>query len=873
MLQVLAVLREKDPPRPSTRLSSVGEAAARISEQRKIAPTRLRQILRGDLDWIVMKALEKDRNRRYETANGFSEDIRRYLEDEAIVARPPSTRYRVAKFVRKNRGLVTTAALIGALLIAGIITSTWFARNAEKQRRTAVNEKQRANESANQANIEKKKAMEATREAEHAAEREQTEKLKAEALAEQNRQHLVNTLMRQADVLVEVDPGASLLHSLEAQRLDSEDAPGSRMHLTRAESAWNELPKFTSLWKHDASVNHVAVDSRMKLAASSSHDRTVQVHDLESNKKIHTLQRDLPGWGSAFSPDGKTLATISGTMVSGELRLWDLKSGELIGDPATCTFHPFIVFWTPGGNIATISVSMDSETQFEVFNYDTREIISSVSCKTIGHFNSFGEIVSEQTGRVVILRSHEQSTKTVRVVDLENDAAVLAEFAHPAEVWQASISSDGSRIVSATESQLFIWDIDKQALIAETLPQSLESAGIQLNDQLRSAFSFDNRTAICASDRSVFRVRQGGNVYQSIGSRSGNNLAVENLKTLPFIGEVSWTPDPSGRFFAVADQSGTVRIWDSIDAKFHTFPMHHSAGINWFRFAPDGRQILTACTDGTVRVWDLATCTNWKMNQQTGKISPVLLAHLLDGDSVLLFGGFHWYRTVNLETGEHRQWHHGSVSGRFSFCRSPGVRFAAHGNSNSEAVVSNYQDGTEVKRFRHRKPYIINQAFSDNGKMLATLSSDSTSDMGRYMAEGFVFDIASGEEIAGPLRFGNNQIVSTIESLTGSRMETSGVGTIQISPDNRYVAYGGAELALNGEIEPKLRVRNLATGAETEFKIANKTGSAVVTSLGFSTSGDLLVASGLNPLTSQNSIAAIWNCADQSVVWGPNQFS
>ena len=89
-------------------------------------------MLRGDLDWIIMKSLEKDRTRRYATANDFAEDIERYIQGDAVEARPPTTAYRLSKFVRKNRALVATTAVIMALLIAGIATSSWFAVKADR---------------------------------------------------------------------------------------------------------------------------------------------------------------------------------------------------------------------------------------------------------------------------------------------------------------------------------------------------------------------------------------------------------------------------------------------------------------------------------------------------------------------------------------------------------------------------------------------------------------------------------------------------------------------------------------------------------------------------------------------------------------------
>ena len=116
---------EKDPVKPSTKFSSSGTVAVDISKQREIDPSKLQRILKGELDWVIMKALEKDRNRRYGTANDFSADIGRYLDNEAVAARPPSTSYRVIKFVRKNRGLVATVASIGLLLVAGFVGTSY----------------------------------------------------------------------------------------------------------------------------------------------------------------------------------------------------------------------------------------------------------------------------------------------------------------------------------------------------------------------------------------------------------------------------------------------------------------------------------------------------------------------------------------------------------------------------------------------------------------------------------------------------------------------------------------------------------------------------------------------------------------------------
>src|SRR5581483_2738991 len=95
--EIRRIIREEEPPKPSTRLSGSGEALAVISTRRHTEPAKLTKLVKGELDWIVMKALEKDRNRRYETANALARDVQRYLADEPVEARPPSATYRLRK--------------------------------------------------------------------------------------------------------------------------------------------------------------------------------------------------------------------------------------------------------------------------------------------------------------------------------------------------------------------------------------------------------------------------------------------------------------------------------------------------------------------------------------------------------------------------------------------------------------------------------------------------------------------------------------------------------------------------------------------------------------------------------------------------------
>src|SRR3954454_14721061 len=128
------MIKEEEPPRPSTRLNDSGTALASISAQRKTEPARLAKLVRGELDWIVMKTREKARTRRYETASAFAADVQRYLNDEPVQACPPSAMYRLRKFVRRNKGPMLAAAVAPLVLVAGIVGTPWWLLSAVSAR-------------------------------------------------------------------------------------------------------------------------------------------------------------------------------------------------------------------------------------------------------------------------------------------------------------------------------------------------------------------------------------------------------------------------------------------------------------------------------------------------------------------------------------------------------------------------------------------------------------------------------------------------------------------------------------------------------------------------------------------------------------------
>ncbi|MCC7015414.1 MAG: serine/threonine protein kinase [Planctomycetes bacterium] len=134
LAELLRVIREVDPERPSTRTSTSDDDSRQAASRRALAPRELSSHLRGDLDWIVLKALEKDRARRYATAAALADDVGRFLRDEPVLATPPSASYVFAKYVRRHKGAVAAAAAILVVLLGGVAASMRFAFRAEQRR-------------------------------------------------------------------------------------------------------------------------------------------------------------------------------------------------------------------------------------------------------------------------------------------------------------------------------------------------------------------------------------------------------------------------------------------------------------------------------------------------------------------------------------------------------------------------------------------------------------------------------------------------------------------------------------------------------------------------------------------------------------------
>jgi serine/threonine protein kinase/WD40 repeat protein len=281
------IIREEEPPKPSTRISTLGQAATTISAHRKSEPRRLSELVRGDLDWIVMKALDKDRNRRYETASAFAADVGRYLKDEPVHACPPSVAYRLRKFAKRNNRSLLVAAGIIFLLIAGIVGTTVglvraiVAEGAEQELRTG----------------ERRTAA-------------------ASFLAQARAHRWSRQVGQRFNSLDELAKAARLQPSLE---LRNEVVACLALADLRPARSWAGHPPGTTAVVFDANLEHYA---------RSNARGEISVRRVSDDVELASL----PGPGAhayylKYSPDGRYLAALYHR--SSDLRVWDLEGRRL----------------------------------------------------------------------------------------------------------------------------------------------------------------------------------------------------------------------------------------------------------------------------------------------------------------------------------------------------------------------------------------------------------------------------------------------------------------------------------------------------------------------------------------------------------------
>jgi serine/threonine protein kinase/WD40 repeat protein len=311
--EFLRIIREEEPRKPSRRLAAA-EGAATIAARRGMEPARLAQLVRGDLDWIVMKALEKDRSRRYETASNLALDLRRFLDDEPVQACPPSVRYRMRKFARRHKGPVLAATSVVLALVGGIIGTTWGMIRATDARAAAVNEAR-----------QKEAAVAVARQ----SARDATEQL---FLALWNRAR-AGRFSRQM---------GQRLDSLAALAQASQIRPDERLRDEAiAALALSDVQRVPIRHSSPSGTVAVAYDGLYRLRARAEARGIVSIRSLPDDREVRSIASGpLLDQSLDFSSDGRFLLGLADERT---LRVWRVADGEpaLRDEVPGCRGHAF----------------------------------------------------------------------------------------------------------------------------------------------------------------------------------------------------------------------------------------------------------------------------------------------------------------------------------------------------------------------------------------------------------------------------------------------------------------------------------------------------------------------------------------------------
>jgi WD40 repeat protein/serine/threonine protein kinase/tetratricopeptide (TPR) repeat protein len=309
--EMLRRIKEEEPPKPSTRLSTTEELPT-ISANRHTEPAKLARLVCGELDWIVMRCLDKDRTRRYETATALAADLRRYLNHEPVEAGPPSARYRLRKFARRNRTMLATASVVATSLVAVAVLSVLYAVG---QRHFGLEQAEATRKITALAGDLKTSLAESKR-----------------FLAESNRLLAIRNIERGRAACEQGDIGPGLLWMIESWRSAVDAGDTALQRSARANlAAWRaHYTRLKMVLSHAMPVHAAAFSPDSRTVICGSMDGTAQLWDADSGKRIGSPMQQGGEWLQVgFSPDGKTVWTCS--QGNNTARLWDATTGEPLG--------------------------------------------------------------------------------------------------------------------------------------------------------------------------------------------------------------------------------------------------------------------------------------------------------------------------------------------------------------------------------------------------------------------------------------------------------------------------------------------------------------------------------------------------------------
>jgi serine/threonine protein kinase/WD40 repeat protein len=783
VLELLRLVREEEPQRPSDRLSTTAEAPT-VAGSRSVELRKLSGVVRGELDWIVMKCLEKDRNRRYETASALVRDLERYLQDETVQARPPSVGYRLRKFARRNKWPLATAAaiLVGLFATIGMLTYAVIQGDGkQKALQSALTAEQNTaaiRESALQQELKQKDSQQhlsyvmtvalAHRGGE-GARVEQVRPLLDSCSPERRgwEWSYLDRLSRGGPPVLRVSagiPGIARAISRDGSltALASSEDGSRRHHLQVWESATGrEVLALRDLAAYPKSIA-LSADARQLAFTDGLH---VEVREVATGKEILSIPADgLKSWTgkTIFSPDGRRLLTWKDTLPDGssQIVIWDLASGkQVVSFPAP---DNHAAFSSSGRRLAVMGSDFLEVYDITAGNLVVRfDMNKGTSLVGVPAFPDDDHVVGvEKTG---IVRSWDLNARRegspVRVPGLP-----------------LGLSADGRYVVTSWDG-VRVWEAATGKEVRAVRRLSLNPGGLLSEDGWHLLVPLADGVQCLDLNKDRATVCQ---------------LSFQDIPLTTAAGRAELlTVGPDGRWAAAETEPGVVRVWDAATGQAVQTLRGHKGKIKHMAFHPDGVRLATASHDGTVRLWDTpagreaVTLTGHDQSARwVGFSRDGTTLASVDGRSVLR----HWDSNSGRELGRFQLPHPRQTAGPYMF-DFDGRRVVTVGPDERIRVWEVATgESTWSASWGDRKARVRCIALSPDGRFLAGWGQSAADQPWLVLR---LWDAATGREIEpAPGRLGGGDLIA-------------------FSPDGRLLAGAGGTGVTVYDVTSGLEILNL----------------------------------------------------------------